>query len=251
MFLNKTVSKHNDMSSKYVYLLVDFLTFIFPFMFSFFPKADFSKQWKHLWLAILIPGTIFIVWDEVFTRQGVWGFNENYLSGIYIGTLPLEEIFFFICITYACVFTYESLTQLIKRDFFSGIEKSISVAIVTIAVLVALFNYQKAYTFWTLIVLGLSILVLRFHFKKELGRFYFAFVLLLFPFLVVNGILTGSWIDQPVVWYNDEENLGIRIGTIPIEDLFYAMLLMLMNVSIFEMLKARRNKAVHYSAMSN
>ena len=239
------------MSSQYVYLLVNFLTFIFPFMFSFVPKADFSKKWRHLWLAILIPGTIFIAWDEIFTRQAIWGFNENYLTGLYIGTLPLEEIFFFICIPYACVFTYEALNYLIKKDFFSGIEKSISIGIVSISIPVALFNYQKAYTFWTLLMLGLSVLILRFYFKKELGRFYLAFSLLLIPFLIVNGILTGSWIDQPVVWYNDEENLGLRIGTIPVEDLFYAMLLLLMNVSIFEMLKAKSDKALHYSSLSN
>ena len=70
-----------------------------------------------------------------------------------------------------------------------------------------------------------------------MGKFYFAFGILLVPFLIVNGILTGSFIDEEVVRYNDQENVGLRLGTIPLEDVFYGMLLMVMPIAIWEWLE--------------
>ncbi|HET9486859.1 MAG TPA: lycopene cyclase domain-containing protein, partial [Chryseosolibacter sp.] len=67
-----------------------------------------------------------------------------------------------------------------------------------------------------------------------MGRFYFAFGVILIPFFIVNGILTGSFIDEPVVWYNNTENLGIRLGTVPLEDVVYGMLMLLVPITIWE-----------------
>ena len=50
---------------------------------------------------------------------------------------------------------------------------------------------------------------------------------MLVPFAIVNGVLTGSFIPGEVVWYNDSQNLGIRIATIPIEDFAYAFSMIL------------------------
>ncbi len=35
---------------------------------------------------------------------------------------------------------------------------------------------------------------------------------------MVNEILTGSFVAEQIVWRNNAENLGIRLGTTPIED---------------------------------
>jgi len=57
---------------------------------------------------------------------------------------------------------------------------------------------------------------------------------MLIPFFIVNGILTGSFIENEVVWYNNDENLGIRLFTIPIEDTIYAFTLILTTLALTE-----------------
>ena len=74
---------------------------------------------------------------------------------------------------------------------------------------------------------------------KNYGYFLISYLLTLIPFFIVNGILTDGDFDfvsetNPIVWYNDTENLSIRIITIPIEDFFYWLLLFLVwSVSFF------------------
>ncbi|MFZ1617834.1 MAG: lycopene cyclase domain-containing protein, partial [Flavobacteriales bacterium] len=68
--------------------------------------------------------------------------------------------------------------------------------------------------------------------------------ILLLPFMIVNGILTGSMLEEAVVWYNDAENLGVRIGTIPVEDVFYGLLMVLVPITIYEALLKRKAVAL-------
>ena len=65
---------------------------------------------------------------------------------------------------------------------------------------------------------------------------------LILPFLIVNGLLTGSFLEEPVVWYNDAQNLGIRIATIPVEDVFYGLLMILVVLTVYEALLGKRRR---------
>ena len=74
-----------------------------------------------------------------------------------------------------------------------------------------------------------------------MGRFFIMYFVTLIPFFIVNGLLTGSFISEEVVFYDNAQNLGIRLGTIPVEDMVYGMLMLLMNVTWFEWLKSRKS----------
>ncbi|HRW98124.1 MAG TPA: lycopene cyclase domain-containing protein [Cyclobacteriaceae bacterium] len=228
------------MKSNYLYLVIDLASIALPFAFSFHPRANFSKKWNSLWPAILLTATFFLIWDEWFTSMGVWGFNPEYLTGIYFFSLPLEEVLFFICIPYACVFTYEAVGYFLKPKISDKQEKVITYTLAVLLLIVALLNTNKWYTSVTFILCSGFLFVLKFRFKVAfLPKFFLAFLFILIPFFIVNGILTGTGIEDQVVWYNDAENLGIRMGTIPVEDTFYGLLLILMNVTIFEQLQKR------------
>lgn len=227
------------------YLLLNLVAISIPLALSFDKKVHFYKRWKYLFPAIGITLAFFIIWDILFTYKGVWGFNPLHLSGIEIINLPLGEWLFFITVPYACIFLYDVFKAYLDKDPFRKISRSLSFFLIGFLFIFSLLHYDRIYTFITFMLLALYIAVLELVFRvKYMGWFYFAYMIVLIPFLFMNGILTGSFIEEEIVWYNDRENLDFRIFTIPVEDFFYGMLLILVNVSIYEFLQ-KRGLGVH------
>lgn len=219
----------------YLYLIVDLTAISVPLLFSFHPKIALYKKWHLLWPAILLSTVPFVIWDSFFTQIGVWGFTPKYLTGLYLFHLPVEEILFFICIPYACLFTYYCFRIYYGATYRLKSEPLITWIFIACCVFLAIACYDRYYTFYTSVGLTIFLLILKFIVKaKWLGLFYFSHLFLLLPFFIVNGILTGTGLDEPIVWYNNAENMGIRLLTIPFEDVFYGMLMLLLNTFLFE-----------------
>lgn len=222
------------------YLIVNLLALSMPLLLSFDKKVHFYTQWKYLFPSIILTMFLFIPWDIFFTLKGVWGFNPRHLLGINLLHIPLEEWMFFIVVPYASLFTYEVLNAYISRDFLGKYSGRISIVLIVLLLILALFNLNRAYTSISFILAAVCIFITQFILKANyMGRFYLAYLVVLIPFFAVNGILTGSFIEEEVVWYNNLENLSVRIFTIPVEDSAYGLLLILMNTSIYESLKRR------------
>lgn len=225
---------------KYTYLLIDFFTIIVPFLFSFHPKLKFHKTWRSFFPAVLITGLVFILGDILFTSLGVWGFNPAYLIGLKIGNLPIEEILFFLCIPFSCVFTYHCLNLLLKLELEANTVKFTTIFFIIMGIVGGAFYFNQLYTVVTLFSLSALLFVAHFILRVDwLGKFYLVYLILLIPFTIVNGLLTGTLLEAPVVWYNGEEIIGIRILTIPIEDIFYGMNLILLNLICYLGLEKR------------
>ncbi len=225
---------------KFTYLLLNLATIFLPFLFSFHPRLQFHRIWFAFFPSMLLTAAFFIVWDALFTSKDVWGFNPEYITGISLLHLPVEELLFFFCIPYASMFTYFCIALLIKKDILSHVRIFINIILLISLPIIAFLNYQKLYTVTSFLFLSAGILI--FWKADFLSRFYLSYIILLLPFLIVNGILTGLFIPDEVVWYNNDEILGLRVLTIPVEDFFYGMLLLLLNTAGMEYLLERRKK---------
>lgn len=229
--------------SSYTYLLIDLCCIIIPLLASFHPKSTFYKHWKYFLPANIAVAIFFLVWDAIFTQMGIWGFNDKYLTGIHVYNLPLEEILFFICIPYSCTYTYFVFSEHVNINF-KALSRNISIILAIGAIIVAATLYKHLYTSITFSLLSLLLTYLVIKKTEYLDRFFVVYLIILVPFFISNGLLTGSWLEEPIVWYNDNHNLGIRMMTIPLDDAFYAMLLLLMNIAGYEWLKNRSRVSV-------
>lgn len=207
----------------------------FPLGASWDKRFKYFEKWPAVLLSTSIIAVVFLIWDVYFTAMGVWGFNPDYLVGLDIINLPIEEWSFFILIPFACLFIYECTNYFFKYRPLKGKMKGVTYGLSMVLLIVGLLNLDKWYTSVTFISTGLFLLVfLRWNKRDFLDRMWLGYLFSLIPFVVVNGILTGSFLESPIVWYNNEENLSIRVLTIPIEDSIYLMLLLFSIIWIYE-----------------
>lgn len=232
----------NHLMEKYYYLLINIFTIAIPLLRSFEHRLQFISRWKGLLLGISLTGLVFIVWDIAFTKMGVWGFNPTYLTGLTLVNLPIEEWMFFITVPFACMFIYEVMNYYIKKDILGKAGNLITYGLIAILYITGFIFIENWYTGLTFILTASYLLFLMIVVKPNyMGRFYIGYMVSFIPFLFMNGILTGSFIPDEIVWYNNNENLSIRIFTIPIEDSVYMLLLLAMNISIYEWWKGRHD----------
>jgi lycopene cyclase domain-containing protein len=222
---------------KATYLLINTLTILFPLLLSFDKRVRFVQYWPALIKALFLTGLVFLFWDVLFTIEGVWSFNPTYILGIYFQGLPLEEILFFLTVPFACIFVYECLNHYVKPDLLQRFHIAISITLLLLSAILLILYYDRVYTLVTFALLLPLIIYVAFVKKSPwLSRFYLAYLVSLIPFYLVNGLLTS----MPVVLYNNAENMALRVGSIPFEDHFYSLALLLMNMCWFEYFKSQK-----------
>ena len=237
---------------KLYYLLINLGSVSIPFLLSFDKRVAFYKKWRAFWPANLITLAFFVVWDVLFTHYGVWGFNGNYLTGVNLINLPIEEWLFFICVPYASVFLYETLRTYISGNPFDRLGAPVMATVVLTSAALFAFYTDRWYTAFTALftLIGGSF-VLRKR-MAWMGWYAFAYAIVLVPFIVSNGMLTGldftqypmfnsdvDAVSDQIVWYNNAHNLQLRIFSVPVDDFLYAFLLLGMNIAIYEALLKR------------
>jgi len=223
------------------YLYLNVLTLLGPLFLSFDKKVAFYKDWKFFILAMLPTSLAYIIWDIIATHTLVWKFNPQYLLGINIINLPIEEYMFFIVVPYACLFIYACLKAYWPKWHSHNLNKVTSFGIILLSAICIIKNPSHAYTSSTFGLLSVTYCILLFtKYNHHLTHLIISWAIALLPMAFVNGILTGN----PVLIYDNTENLGIRIGTIPFEDFFYNLLYMTWMITLFEIFKGKSQKQI-------
>ncbi len=94
-------------SPKWEYSLVLLVCGILPFLFFLFhPKIKLRDNWKFLLFSLIISAIPFLIWDYFATKNAHWQFNSDFILGIYLFNLPLEEVLFFLVIPFCCHFVW-------------------------------------------------------------------------------------------------------------------------------------------------
>lgn len=234
--------------SSWTYFLLLGLSILYPLAQSFEKRVFMYKKMKFIFPGMLFSAILFLVWDVLFTKIGIWSFNHDYTKDLYILGLPLEEWLFFLIIPYCIFFLYEVLRFFVKKFYFPTFTKFLIWFLISAATISLPFVFEKTYTFTAIAFiipfLGLQLILKTY--KTWFSGFFLTYLISFIPFIIVNGFLTRL----PVVKYNDAENLAYRIGTIPVEDFIYLLGMLLPAFTIYHLLLHKYGSSALKSKMN-
>jgi lycopene cyclase domain-containing protein len=223
-----------------LYVKINLAVLALPLALSFDRKVAFWRKWPQVGAAIAVVMGVFIPWDAWKTASGVWAFNPAYAGEVRIWHLPPGEWLFFACVPYACLFILECVRGYF-RDRSLAIPRGAVLAAAGAFAALAWSQRGLTYTGTVFLSVGAVLAAMEWLVPATLRsrNFWAAMALTYVPFLLANGVLTGL----PIVTYDDARNLGVRVGTIPLEDFFYSFSMLALAALAHDLAGRRRAKA--------
>jgi lycopene cyclase domain-containing protein len=72
------------------------------------------RRWRVLLPTLLPVLAVFLTWDVLATRAGQWSFDRDQVSA-FVGSLPVEEVAFFLVIPTCAVLALEAVRRVRGR----------------------------------------------------------------------------------------------------------------------------------------
>lgn len=92
----------------FTYLAVDMFILV-PFLAEMNDRRlGLREHRKSIALSTALVLTVFAVWDVFAVRGNVWGFNPEYVTGLRIAGLPIEELIFFVSVPVTSILVWEA-----------------------------------------------------------------------------------------------------------------------------------------------
>lgn len=98
---------------QYLILLAGCLLITAPL--EFWLRARVYRRPVRLVLAMLPVLVVFVGWDLYGIATGHWTYNRQFVTGVSLGILPVEELAFFVVITICGLLTYEAVGTVLDR----------------------------------------------------------------------------------------------------------------------------------------
>lgn len=76
-------------------------------------KARVYRRWRIMVPSVLAVVVVFGIWDLVGIVRGHWTYNPEFITGIHLGPLPLEELVFFVVIPLCALLSYEGVSTVL------------------------------------------------------------------------------------------------------------------------------------------
>ncbi len=75
--------------------------------------ARVYRQARRAAIAIVPVALVFSAWDVVAIARNEWSFVGDYVTGVRLGSLPLEELVFFVTIPVCTLLTFEAVQRVL------------------------------------------------------------------------------------------------------------------------------------------
>jgi len=219
---------------KYEYLIFNFIVILGPIVFSFDQKVRYVKKWGYSLRAVFMALIPFILWDMAVAGRH-WWFNENLTLNKTLLGLPPGEWLFFITVPFASLFVWEIIAVFKENHKINFIIYLNIFVTFLLPLSIYLFYIGKEYTglvlFSLFIIFILDVLLkTRLFYQKRVYLYLAIYLGLVFIF---NSYLTA----RPLVLYNEDTMLNIRLFTIPIEDFGFGLSHIMLSTIFYEKIK--------------
>ena len=218
------------------YLILDLIILACPFIVHFIRPKYKLIPLRELAVPILLPTFLYCIWD-FFVVNYFWIFNPKYNLGLLLLNVPVEEMFFFLVVSYSYLFLFRHFPYGSKKPVLQL--RSLYPIIILILAIIGRTAVIHHLTY-TAMVLGVLCIILFIDFLWQSHLFITPrfLIFLIFIFLlttVFNLYLTA----RPIVIYNEALKTNLNLWTIPLEDYILGLSLISLNCILFTKLNNR------------
>lgn len=87
--------------------------FIFTLFLQNYFKIKLYKSRTHFWVFNVVNVLLATIWDQIAISRGHWSFKEEFLLGLKIGHMPIEEFLFVVVLAYFAL----TLHRIVEKKF--------------------------------------------------------------------------------------------------------------------------------------